>query len=127
MSAWHPKVGECLLIDSGPIGKHLFVLVLDKQINNKVHILSVPICTVRESARIDESCIIQPGEHSFIKDESFVEYRNSRVDPVDSLLERVNEMTFIPHDSVTKELLAKIIYGLKTSKEVKRYIKDDFI
>jgi len=127
MSAWHPKVGECLLIDSGPIGKHLFVLVLDKQINKKVHILSVPICTARDSARIDESCMIQPGEHTFIKDESFVEYRNARIDPVDSLLERVNEKTFIPHDSASQELIAKIIDGLKISKEVKRHIKDDFI
>lgn len=127
MSAWYPRAGECLLIDSGPIGKHLFVLVLDKQINNKLHVLSVPISTARESARIDESCIIQSGEHLFIKDVSFVEYRNSRLDPADILLDRVKEKTFIPHEPVSQELLKKIIDGLKVSREIKRYIKDEFV
>lgn len=126
MSVWHPKAGECLLIDSGPIGKHLFVLVLDKQTNNKLHVLSVPVSTARESARIDESCMIQPGEHPFIKSESFVEYRNSRIDSTDNLLDRVKEKTFIPHESVTQELLKKIIDGLKVSREIKRHIKDEF-
>lgn len=126
MSTWHPKAGECLLIDSGPIGKHLFVLVLDKNINNKPHVLSVPICTARDSARIDESCMVQPGEHPFIKNESFVEFRNSRIDPVNNLLDRVKEKTFIPQDPVSKALLDKIIDGLKVSREVKRHIKDEF-
>lgn len=125
MSTWHPKAGECLLIESGPVGKHLFVLVLDKKINNKLCILSVPICTARESARIDESCMVQPGEHPFVKSESFVEYRNSRIDLVDNLLNRVKEKTFIPHDPASKELLDKIKDGLKASKEVKRHIKDE--
>jgi len=125
MPTWHPKAGECLLIDSGPIGKHLFVLVLEKKINNKLQVLSVPVCTVRDVARVDDSCVVQPGEHSFVKNESFVEYKYSRIDPADHLLERVKEKTFIPNDPVSLDLLNRIKDGLIKSKQVPRYIKDE--
>lgn len=125
MSTWQPKAGECVLIDSGPIGKHLFVLVLDKKINNKQQVLSVPLCTVRETAYVDDACLVQVDEHSFVKSDSFVEYRNARIDPADHLLERVRERTFIPHDPVSASLLNRIKAGLKESKQVKRFIKDE--
>lgn len=127
MTTWHPKAGECLLIDSGPTGKHLFVLVLDKKVNNKLQVLSVPVCSIKSEVYIDDSCILQEGEHPFVKHESFVEYRNSRIDDATHLLSCVQEKTFIPHEPVSSELLNRILSGLKNSKQVKRYIKDEFL
>jgi hypothetical protein len=125
-SAWHPKPGECFLIDSGPVGKHLFVLVLETKEGNQHQVISVPVCTIRNPDRIDESCIINPGEHPFIKEQSFIEYRNARVDPIGHLLERVRERTFILQQPASLDLLQKIKGGLGISKFVKRYIRDLF-
>lgn len=122
-STWHPKPGECLLIDSGPVGKHLFVLVLDTKVGNQHQVISVPVCTVR-GPRIDDACLIQQGEHPFVKADSFVEYRNARVDPVSHLLERVIERTFIPHEQASPALLDKIKNGLLNSRFVGRHMKD---
>lgn len=123
-STWHPTPGECLLIDSGPTGKHLFILVLEAKSGNQHQVLSVPVCTVREYARIDDACLIQEGEHSFVNSESFIEFRNARLDSVSHLLERVRERTFLPHDPASPELIRKIKDGLANSRYVKRYIKD---
>ena len=121
---WHPKPGECLLIDSGPVGKHLFVLVLESKAGNQHQVISVPVCTVRDPDRIDDACIVQPGEHPFIKDKSFIEYRNARVDPIGHLLERVREGTFTLQAQASQELFEKIGNGLAKSRFVKGYIKD---
>ncbi len=121
---WHPKAGDCLLIDSGPTGKHLFVLILNGKIDNQIQAILVPVCTVRDSARIDETCLLQEGDHPFIAHDSFIEYRNSRIERIDHLLKGVKERVFIPHQPASKELLSKIKSGLMISKQVKRHIKD---
>ena len=126
MSDWLPIPGECLLIDSGPIGKHLFVLVLNNKADKKIVALSVPVCTVRDASMVDDSCILQAGDHPFVKSESFIEYGNARVDDVHHILNCVKEKTFILHDPVSADLLSRIKDGLLKSKQVKRYIKDDF-
>lgn len=123
-STWHPKPGDCLLINSGPIGKHLFVLVLDTKLGGQHQIVSVPVCTVRECARIDDACLIQPGEHPFVKAESFVQYRDARVDPVEHIQRCVREGTFLPHLPASEDLIDRIKQGLAGSRFVKRYIKD---
>lgn len=117
---WQPQAGECLLIDSGPSGKHLFIILLV----NDDQVLSVPICTLRDQARADPACLIQFGEHKFVVEESFIEYRNARLDRVDHLIKCVNELTFIPHTQASVELVNKAREGLKKSAFVKRYLKD---
>lgn len=125
MSAeWHPQPGECLFIESGPIGKHLFVIVLDAKDGNQHQMVSVPVCTARDYAKIDPACIIQPGEHPFVKAESFVQYRDARIDPANHLIRCVKERTFTPHSPASVELLEKIKQGLLDSRFVKRYLKD---
>ena len=124
LPAWHPKPGECFLIDSGPVGKHLFVLVLETKDGNQHQVISVPVCTLRNPDRTDNACIIQPGEHPFINCQSFIEYRYTRVDPIGHLMERVREQTFILQQPVSHELLQKITSGLSSSKFVVRNIKD---
>lgn len=122
--AWHPRPGDCLLIDSGPTGKHLFIIVLEAIDGGQHQFISFPVCTVRDHARIDDACIVRPGEHSFIKSESFIEYRNARVDSVAHLTKCVKAKTFIPHDQASEELMEKIKAGISASKFIGRYIKD---
>ena len=123
MLAWHPKPGECLLIDSGPVGKHLFVIVLEKKVANQHQVISVPVCTARKLS-FDNACIIQPGEHPFVKNESFVEYRNAREDCADDLVKRVQQQLFTLQGQVTPDLLNKIKNGLAKSIFAPRHIKD---
>ena len=123
-AVWHPKPGDCLLINSGPVGKHLFVIVLDTKVGGQHQIVSVPVCTARDYARVDDSCLIAPGEHPFVKADSFIQYRDTRIDPIGHLQKCVREGTFTPHTSASQELVDKIRAGLAGSKFVKRHIKD---
>lgn len=122
--AWTPKPGDCLLINSGPVGKHLFVIVIEASDGKQPKFISVPICTVREHARIDDACILQPGEHPFVKSESFIQYRYARDDSSEHLSKCVHEGTFIPQDSASPALINKIKAGLTNSRFVSRHIKD---
>lgn len=125
MSAeWRPLPGESLFIESGPIGKHLFLIVLNVKDGNQQLVVSVPVCTVRDHAKIDLACVIQPGEHPFVKAESFVQYRDARIDPVSHMIRCVQERTFVPNSPATNALFAKIKQGLKDSRFVKRHLKD---
>lgn len=121
---WTPKPGDCLFIESGPIGKHLFVIVIDSFENGQHNIVSVPICTVRDHARVDEACLLKLGDHVFIKADSFVQYRDARLDSMNHLIKCVQDGTFIPHDPVSEALLYRIKIGLVSSIFVKRHIKD---
>lgn len=121
---WLPKAGECLLIDSGPTGKHLFIILLVFRSSTIEQVISVPVCTVRDQAKADPACRIQSGEHPFVVHESFVEYRHARLDQADHVLDRVKELTFIPQQPASATLLTKAREGLKNSAFVKRYLKD---
>ena len=122
---WQPGAGECLLIDSGPSGKHLFIILMVVGSSSGDQVLSVPVCTVRDQARADPACRIQVGEHPFIVEESSIEYRHARLDSVDHVVERVKELTFVPYrHPASASLLTKAIDGLKTSRFVKRHLKD---
>ncbi|MHB1678522.1 MAG: hypothetical protein ACYCSS_13515, partial [Sulfuriferula sp.] len=76
--------------------------------------------------RHDTACIVQAGEHGFVIHESYLDYRNSRIESVSHIRARIVEGIFREHNPVTKPLLSKIQQGLFNSTRVPRHIKDDF-
>lgn len=123
---WIPRPGECLLIDSGPTGKHLFVLVCKTTDGKGEVVISAPVCSVKDAvcASVDDACLISAGEHVFVRHDSFIEYRHCRIDSPETILNLVRKHTFLPKEPVTPTLLAKIKEGLLRSRHVKRYIRE---
>lgn len=123
--------GGTLFIASGPSGDHLFVTAFDPK---KIHghgicdqILLVPFCSVHPSGKHDNACVVQPGEHIFVKHESYMDYRNSRIESVDHIKSCVDNGTIKTYTPTDKILLLRIQQGLADSKRVPRHIKDDFL
>jgi hypothetical protein len=78
MSVFVPFKRATLLIPSGPANdadrKHLFVLLTDHIEASgfeEKHALLVNIASVPNGLPYDSTCILKPGEHRFIKHESY--------------------------------------------------------
>lgn len=117
-----------LLFPSGPAHdvnrNHLFVLLTDPS-GPARQVLMVPICK-HASENCDDTCVITPGQHSFIVHKSFVSYSQARIEPADKVVNGVSKRLFAPKDPVSKELFKRIVGGLKTSSFVKPFAREFF-
>ena len=81
--------GGTLIIPSGPKGKHFFI-ILNKPKDFAGYINSsvlVNVSSIR-NAPYDNTCILEPGSHPFIKQRSYIAYRHARVDREESLIKK---------------------------------------
>lgn len=125
---WQCGQGECLLIPSGPGSyQHLFTILVNPCIlpsrGSKPHVLSVGISSIRANIPYDNACIIKSGEHPFIQHDSYVRYRDARIDAVEHIEKRVHEGVFSVKPPCSAELLSRIITGASTSRYASREVK----
>lgn len=128
--SWQCRQGECLLIPSGPGNyQHLFTILVNPCIlpnrGSKSQVLSVGVSSIPIRANIpyDNACIIKPGEHPFIQHDSYVRYRDARIDTVEHIENRVHEGVFSVKPPCSAELLKRIITGASTSRYASREVK----
>ena len=121
---WVCQAGGTLLIPTGP-GYHLFVIL-----NAPAEIPTYPprscvlvsFSTIR-SAPYDATRIVPAGAHPFIKEASFVAYRQARLETAAILAERVDSGMYVAREPVTEQLRAELIAGLYESPLTPRYLK----
>jgi len=109
-----------VLIDSGSC-KHLHVIC-----NDPVHhpalgcytVLAVNITSVNPALEYDASCVLQAGEHPFIKHDSYVYYRKADLFNADKMEQAINDGEFQIHHDFTDATFAKILKGFEISPEV---------
>ena len=107
-------VGSTFLILTPPFFKiqHLYILIAAKQKTNTG--LIVNITTYRDGC--DKSCVVMPGEHSFLKHKSVINYGDSKIVSISTIEEAFSKGVIKPHDPVRPELLKRIREsGLKSS------------
>ncbi len=128
--SWQCRQGECLLIPSGPGSyQHLFTILVNPCIlpdrGNRSQVLSVGISSIPIGVDIpyDNACIIKPGEHPFIRHDSYVRYRDARIDTAEHIEKRVHEGVFSVKPPCGAELLRRIITGASTSRYASREVK----
>jgi len=122
---WTCTAGNTLLIPSGPQGNHLFIILTDPQDYDghpPKSCISACICTIRKGP-YDKTCIIPGGSHPFINNESYVDYRNARLDQAVHFINSIKSGFFTPKEPVDSQLLKKIFDGLANSKQTPNYIK----
>lgn len=125
MSEWSCVAGSTLLVPSGPHGNHLFIVLnnpkdFDGYLNSS---LLVGISTIK-TTKYDNTCVLKAGVHSFIKNDSYVVYRDTRIERVENLIQGITSNTFIPHEPVSGEILAYVRNGLFESKHTPNYLKN---
>lgn len=110
-----------LLIPSGPPDdpnrKHLFVCLTDP-IGPGGDILLVSISTFRQGESHDPTCRLFPGDHPFIRRESYVNYRFARIEPASKIERGVQQGVFIPQQVLDGAIFARVCNGLAESRFV---------
>lgn len=110
-----------LLIPSSPNNlkeiNHLFIILTNPPNSEKqAKVLLVNVSTVYNNHVFDDACIIESGEHPFIKRRSFIYYRYARIEEASILIKEVKSGKFIAHEAISDSLYEKIIIGLLKSK-----------
>jgi len=91
--------------------------VLSEPLKDAEHVVIANFTTWR--ADKDQSCIIEPGEHSFVKHKSCVSFGDARI-VTDALLdEQLAASAFRPHDPLDSQLLTKIRRSAADSRRMK--------
>ena len=110
------RKGWSLLIPSGPDGKsHLFFVLNDPKDEEEVVLASVS--SMRRLA--DATCLLEPGDHPFIRHESFLDYRLCRTYPRTHLEPLVGSGYFERREDASEDLIERIIDGAFRSKHTK--------
>jgi hypothetical protein len=118
----YPKVA--LYIESGPSGKHLFVIVTAPT-KSCDDILLLNFTSIYEGAHFDPACVVEPGEHPFITKKSYVFYNKAMIRSSKEIELKIRENKISIHSkSVSQDLFNKIIAGISTSKEIPTEIID---
>lgn len=120
-------VGDAVLIDSGPQGKHLHVIIwgpiqVPWLASHDLMIL-VGITTMYQNAPHDPGCVLQGGEHPFISHPSYAFYRRLRTDTAAHVDAMVQQGLFVAHSPASSQLVKQLRIGLCASKLVDRRFK----
>ena len=129
MPEWIPTAGQTFLVPSGTSGNHLFVILnnpddfSDYGYGKQLCIVSVNFTTLHLNNPHDNACIVNAGEHPFISRDSYVRYRDARLDPVEHVKKMVNSGTWSLQEPASVQLLQKLRLGLQASKFAQRDYK----
>ncbi len=98
------------------VSKHLYFVISKSNIGSDC-VVCVNITTYHDNK--DESCIIEPGEHGFIKEKSLVKFDKAILPKVENLEKALENGTIKPNVIAKKELINKIQVAFLTSKHTK--------
>lgn len=112
--------------DHDPDRKHLFV-ILTAPCGDANNVLSVAWVSLRSvDPRVpyfDRTCVLNVGDHPFIKHPTWVDYAKARIDPVAAIDRGIRDGKLIPHDPMSPEVFVRIAQGLCLSDETPSGVK----
>lgn len=94
---------------------HLWVVVSEPVIDPQ-RVIVVSMSRVQPGC--DMACLLQQGEHSFIREPTYMAYYLARTPSLTTLRELHKKGECIPHEDVSPEVLAQIIQGAIDSDEM---------
>lgn len=83
----------------------------------------VNFSTIRAGLSFDNACIIEPGEHPFVRVRRHVYYRGARIEQARHVEECVNRSTYRLNQTISQDLLDRIKGGVHVSRFVAREIR----
>ena len=117
------KPGDCFLLDNPTNNrKHLYIVISNQ--SNQDRILLVNVTTYKTGK--DTSCILESGDHPFIKHKSIINYAEP-LEPVHDPFEGfVNRNIIQRAKSISKVVLRKVQEGAKVSPALPRKFRKYF-
>lgn len=103
---------------------HLFIVISDPNPNDEV--LVVNVSTLRNPAKADPACIVNAGEHSAIKDKSFIFYYFAEKMTTKWIADKCRNNIYEMSEEISDSLLVKIQDGAKRSMFLKQEFKRFF-
>ena len=111
--------GWTLLIPSGPgDGRHLFIFINNPGENED----GVLACLSSMHAHADRTCIVNPGDHPFVRHESYIDYRHCRTDSIAHLTTLLEKGYVTRREDASDELVERILDGARRSEHTRRRI-----
>lgn len=126
MSLFIPIARATLLIPTD-YNNHLFILLTGPKqpegytCNNN---LLVPIGTVYPERPYDATCLLYVGDHPFIRHDSYVNYRMSRIEATDKIDTMVRNGAFSQRDNLDGAIFARVCRGLLESRHTALKIRN---
>lgn len=114
-----------LLIPTGPC-HHLHVICNDPvfyPVLTKECFLAVNFSSIEPCIDCDTTCILHPGDHPFIKQESYVYYRKADIFGATTTSRLIVEGEIVAHTPCSDAVFEKILAGFLRSREVRPKIK----
>lgn len=109
-----------VLIPSGPV-EHLHFICCDPvhhSATGKDSVLMVNISSITPHLEHDMTCVLNPGDHPFIKHPSFVYYRKASIYGAQGISRNVAEGNFSTHIPCDEAVFRQILIGFEVSDEV---------
>lgn len=103
--------------------RHLRIVITES--NERNEFLTIPVDTLRNRTQ-DTSCVIEPGEHDFIKTHSFANYYYAKVLNFAQVFNGIQRGLLIRKSDVSDELLKKIQEGAKNTLHLNSELKEWF-
>lgn len=130
---WRCEQGKSVLVPSGPNEgqMHLFAILISPVAvggyGKHPQVLMVCMCSVKEGVPFDDACVLEVGEHQFIRHRSYIDYSRCLMHPADVIEAKVQAGTVVPHQDCSIQLIRRIIacadLSKRISKEMKRFLK----
>jgi len=122
MSLFLPLRRATLLVPSGPENdpdrKHLFILLTDPaDTEARVKaVLMVSLSSIKAGLPHDPACLLYPGDHPFVKRNSFVVYQKARIEEAEKVLRGVKDGKLVPQNPMDSAVFVRICKGLEESR-----------
>ncbi len=95
--------------------RHLMIVVAEK--NGKY--LLVPVTTWHDGYRSqDSSCILNKGDHSFIKVKSWICFRKARAESAVVVFNGIHKGIFIPKEDLRQDVFNRVLEATRKSKNL---------
>jgi hypothetical protein len=124
------EVGDCFWVESntrkdGRIEGHLFIVALAFEDGEKKLII-VNIDKIGNKTKYDKTTILHKGDHEFITQDSFVNYRFAYIVPFEKFKELIAQRIALGRGKIRGEVIPQICSGILTSKGTKYEVREAY-
>lgn len=109
---------------------HLWIVISEVS-HSSEQVIIVNFTSCQDSTDEDQSCVLDKGEHPFIKHKTYVNYRDALVTRICNLEKLETSGLITRMEPVDEVLLAKILKGAKTTPflklKIRKILEDQYL
>ncbi|RMX08522.1 hypothetical protein D8I35_05450 [Corticibacter populi] len=87
-------------------------------------VLMVSVTSVKPGLKYDDACLLKAGDHPFIRHDSYVYYRDPRIELASKVTENVQIGQWVAREPCNAQVMARVLDGFQRSRLLPRYVKN---